>query len=72
MVSIKQLRRNISEDKSKSKFILYYNKLSKKEFFVEAKNNQELQANIAFLELKKWCSRIRVSTSKPLRAERAF
>lgn len=64
------LKRNIEEDQSKTKYILYFNKLSNKEFYVPVKSEFDINREMELLRTKPWCRRVRVSIKKPKRASR--
>lgn len=71
MVSIGTLRRNIQKDSEKKKYILYHNKISRQDFYVEAKDDRELEVEMRFLRLKPFCTRVRICTTKPIRAQKS-
>ena len=71
MVSIMDLKRNIQQDPGKTKYILYFNNISRQEFYAEARNDRELEVEMRLLKIKPWCTRIRISVTKPLRAQRS-
>lgn len=70
MVSIMALKRNIESDQSKTKYILYLNRLSNKEFFVPVKSESDRNREMELLGTKPWCTRVRVSIKKPKRASK--
>ena len=70
MVSRLELKRNIERDQSRTKYILYLNRLSNKEFFVPIKSESDRNREMELLGTKPWCTRVRVSIKKPKRANR--
>ena len=70
MVSRLALKRNIERDQSKTKYILYLNRLSNKEFFVPIKSDSDRNHEMELLGTKPWCTRVRVSINKPKRASK--
>ena len=70
MVSKLALKQNIERDQSKTKYILYLNRLSNKEFFVPVKSDSDKNREMDLLGTKPWCTRVRVSIKKQKRANR--
>lgn len=70
MVSILNLKNNIQKDQTKTKYLLYFNRLSQEEFYIPVKTDMDTDKEMNLLQSKPWCTRARIAIHKPKRATR--